>query len=77
MENSGFDGDFSNLAEKLPNQSLDSLHFMTQYEAKRKAKEQKKTNGEETLNTLIEKLRRMEVNLFENLPLNFQLQSLM
>jgi hypothetical protein len=39
LENSGFDGDFSNLAEKLPNQSLDSLHFMTQYEAKEKKKQ--------------------------------------
>ncbi|EFX65274.1 hypothetical protein DAPPUDRAFT_264921 [Daphnia pulex] len=32
LENGGFDGDFSNLAETLPNQVLDRLrHLMNQY----------------------------------------------
>ncbi len=36
LENSDFDGDFTNLAEKLPNRSLDTLrHLMNHYEEKR------------------------------------------
>ncbi len=66
LETDGFDGDFANLAAKLPNQTVDSIRYLiTQCEEDRE-----KPNWEVILDSKIEELRGMEGPTFsENLAL--------
>lgn len=71
LDNDGFDEDFANLAAKFPSQSLDSLRrLLTHYEEKKGGiKRGRDVEHHHRKNA------GMEVDLSEDLPLYFQLQS--